>query len=996
MEILQYNDLDRAARDLDYCAMIRKIFPEACAALKDACTPGDVVVEVDGESCEGKSGGEIIQLVQRAFKRPFFPIKFVERLVPHSRVRQLVESQQHFERAERERRQKVEYDAKSQREQQAKLRRMKSEQEEQARRVAVEKEERFRQWAEDNPEEARKLKAEQEKQARKLEAEQQEKTRKRKAAQEEQFQKRKAAKIEKEQAELAAKVRLKKMEERVEIRRVYKVDKSLEPAVFKSIGEMLRIAVHRRHHVEAVAERMSAVCEDFLVTAMGVLIERLTSIAQADKHRHDIAASGGDVGTTAGLMQAGAAQMLTDQHGAASSSSSSKCGGGSGGGTLHDASISMNKDCSACFKSLGQDAFSKTQWGKGAKNGKGASRRCKECTGQGGDTGMARMRAYNSGTLEAALRHQKEAESRQEQAFSEAVASVCAGPSTGGCTMQITFAGVARAVKASLPGELATRALTEEVVKTTRCLDFASVCACRRYMSDVVECDESKVEETAAVFALVVAEYICSEVIGSAQLGSLYNVRDKKAAEIVQRTKDICNDKRCACRHDTFTAFLSQWTSATRKRRNRHDFEKDSAACCMLQLSSIAHTAADDSEVATLLGWLCNRDPDPSNIVKLGFVHPSLRGKKPFSLFHKWCLQFTSEEAAAAVAEQARQTRREQWDAERDAAAAALVETERMRVAATRPLTRDLLTPIVLDIMKSSDLEALNWKIMKQQLSAKVGRDVGPAKELIKEITKEAAFYIANSTESGWFDLECFNSTNELLALGPDQLATVLLAEGLKCGGTLEQKASRLLAIKGLPRDKIPKRLRWAKRRERAVRNPGTGQARRHASQPGRAAESKAVPWGCPKFMCGQHNVALQDTCIKCGATSAQATRSRLARMEELTLAHSKCWNDHDWTLRPPSPGQSSSLQFIEVKCNARYDCRRQAVLDRTALSLEFADLRLVESSCTVARGNRLLWGGLRLVESFLPTCQRLTALDLSSNDLGVYGLKALVEVINT
>jgi hypothetical protein len=37
----------------------------------------------------------------------------------------------------------------------------------------------------------------------------------------------------------------------------------------------------------------------------------------------------------------------------------------------------MNKDCSACSKSLGQDTFSKTQWGKGA------SRRCKECTGQG-------------------------------------------------------------------------------------------------------------------------------------------------------------------------------------------------------------------------------------------------------------------------------------------------------------------------------------------------------------------------------------------------------------------------------------------------------------------------------------------------------------------------------------------------------------------------------------------------------------------------------------
>lgn len=38
-----------------------------------------------------------------------------------------------------------------------------------------------------------------------------------------------------------------------------------------------------------------------------------------------------------------------------------------------------------------------------------------------------------------------------------------------------------------------------------------------------------------------------------------------------------------------------------------------------------------------------------------------------------------------------------------------------------------------------------------------------------------------------------------------DRLKSALMAEGLKCGGTLEQRAQRLFSIKGLPREKWDK-----------------------------------------------------------------------------------------------------------------------------------------------------------------------------------------------
>eukprot|EP01035_Chromulina_nebulosa_P017415 gene17415-22965_t len=56
--------------------------------------------------------------------------------------------------------------------------------------------------------------------------------------------------------------------------------------------------------------------------------------------------------------------------------------------------------------------------------------------------------------------------------------------------------------------------------------------------------------------------------------------------------------------------------------------------------------------------------------------------------------------------------------------------------------------------------------------------------------------------------LEMFNSANELEALGIDRLKEALEAIGLKCGGTLKDRAERLWSVKGLKPEDIPEKLK--------------------------------------------------------------------------------------------------------------------------------------------------------------------------------------------
>jgi hypothetical protein len=58
------------------------------------------------------------------------------------------------------------------------------------------------------------------------------------------------------------------------------------------------------------------------------------------------------------------------------------------------------------------------------------------------------------------------------------------------------------------------------------------------------------------------------------------------------------------------------------------------------------------------------------------------------------------------------------------------------------------------------------------------------------------------------FNLDNFNSPNELESLGMETLKKELFKLGCKCGGSLEERAKRLFCLKGLQRDQIPFKLR--------------------------------------------------------------------------------------------------------------------------------------------------------------------------------------------
>eukprot|EP00911_Craspedida_sp_UC1_P002314 UC1_evm1s1745 len=72
------------------------------------------------------------------------------------------------------------------------------------------------------------------------------------------------------------------------------------------------------------------------------------------------------------------------------------------------------------------------------------------------------------------------------------------------------------------------------------------------------------------------------------------------------------------------------------------------------------------------------------------------------------------------------------------------------------------------------------------------------------------------------FDLTHVSSPTELHAFGPDALKTALSALGLKCGGTLEQRAQRLFSTKGKRLEELDKRL-FAKKRRRGGSGGGGG-----------------------------------------------------------------------------------------------------------------------------------------------------------------------------
>uniref|UniRef100_A0A061SF95 Splicing factor 3A subunit 3 n=2 Tax=Tetraselmis sp. GSL018 TaxID=582737 RepID=A0A061SF95_9CHLO len=66
---------------------------------------------------------------------------------------------------------------------------------------------------------------------------------------------------------------------------------------------------------------------------------------------------------------------------------------------------------------------------------------------------------------------------------------------------------------------------------------------------------------------------------------------------------------------------------------------------------------------------------------------------------------------------------------------------------------------------------------------------------------------ISGGDASSQIDLEAFESAEELATLGPDRLKDALQSLGLKAGGTLEQRAERLMMTKGKPLESLDRKL---------------------------------------------------------------------------------------------------------------------------------------------------------------------------------------------
>jgi hypothetical protein len=58
------------------------------------------------------------------------------------------------------------------------------------------------------------------------------------------------------------------------------------------------------------------------------------------------------------------------------------------------------------------------------------------------------------------------------------------------------------------------------------------------------------------------------------------------------------------------------------------------------------------------------------------------------------------------------------------------------------------------------------------------------------------------------FDLNKCSSIDEVKALGSERLKDIMLSMGVKCGGTLEERAHRLFSLKGLQRNEYPTKVR--------------------------------------------------------------------------------------------------------------------------------------------------------------------------------------------
>ncbi|CAG2235402.1 Replication stress response regulator SDE2 [Mytilus edulis] len=118
-------------------------------------------------------------------------------------------------------------------------------------------------------------------------------------------------------------------------------------------------------------------------------------------------------------------------------------------------------------------------------------------------------------------------------------------------------------------------------------------------------------------------------------------------------------------------------------------------------------------------------------------------------------------------------------------------------------------TNIIIKDMQKTEIDEKPEKDFKKGSITQSETSVGLLDSLKKvppQIKKEEVKETCKKEEQvqGPVNLDDYNSTEDLQALGLDRLKLALIDRKMKCGGNLEQRAERLFSVKGLTEDQIP------------------------------------------------------------------------------------------------------------------------------------------------------------------------------------------------
>ncbi|XP_006012508.1 splicing regulator SDE2 [Latimeria chalumnae] len=109
------------------------------------------------------------------------------------------------------------------------------------------------------------------------------------------------------------------------------------------------------------------------------------------------------------------------------------------------------------------------------------------------------------------------------------------------------------------------------------------------------------------------------------------------------------------------------------------------------------------------------------------------------------------------------------------------------------------------EVQESLEVENSSADLQIEEVVAE-GKDQGNIAGVKQQDTALESRARENSSQnsgSSLLDLMSFNSATELEPLGLESLKSELMVLGLKCGGTLQERAARLFSVRGLARDQI-------------------------------------------------------------------------------------------------------------------------------------------------------------------------------------------------